>query len=136
MPWNQKTAITSALRKVWRTSDGYKAALAAAKESYTVTSKHGSAMRRVHFECKNCACFFSRDEVHVDHILPCVDPMHGWQGWDIFIKNLFDPDRLQILCTPCHAEKTKLEGSLRAAIRKTLKADTSPKKTKKRAKEI
>jgi hypothetical protein len=116
-----RAAITSALRRVWRTSLGYREALEAAKEEYTVPSKHGSPMRRVHFACKECLCYFQREAVHVDHVDPVVDPVAGFLGWDQFIDRLFYGPQ-QVLCTACHDAKTTRERDQRTLARRAAKA--------------
>lgn len=48
--------------------------------------------------------------VFVDHIDPAVDPHKGWQGYDVFIERLFvEKQDLQLLCKPCHDEKSMAE---------------------------
>lgn len=124
-----KGAITSSLRRLWRTSDGYEDALAAAKKSYTVQSKHGKAMRRVHFGCATCGQFFGRDDVHVDHVEPIVLAC-GFETWDKFIDRLFF-GKMQILCEHCHGVKTKIEQAERAEVRRALKPSKPTKRIKK-----
>lgn len=63
--------------------------------------------------CATCKKTFGRSEIAVDHISPIV-PVTGWDGWDGFIERLFcDSDKLQVLCVPCHAVKTKAENAER-----------------------
>jgi 5-methylcytosine-specific restriction endonuclease McrA len=46
----------------------------------------------------------------VDHIKPVVDPIKGFQSWDIFIDRLFcEASNLQAICKPCHLLKTNKE---------------------------
>lgn len=48
--------------------------------------------------------------VHVDHIIPVIDPDIGWVSWDDVINKLFsERDNLQLLCHACHEEKTNDE---------------------------
>jgi len=48
--------------------------------------------------------------VHVDHIIPVVDPAKGWEGWDVLIERLFcEEDNLRVLCTACHKVVTDEE---------------------------
>jgi hypothetical protein len=58
--------------------------------------------------------------VEVDHITPAVDPIKGRTTWDEFIHRLLDvtEKELQVLCVPCHQEKTAAEGQIRKANRK------------------
>lgn len=48
--------------------------------------------------------------VHVDHILPVIDPTIGFETWDKTIDRMFcEVDGLQVLCTKCHDIKTNEE---------------------------
>jgi len=45
--------------------------------------------------------------VHVDHILPIVDPDVGFVSYDVLIERMFcEADNLQVLCNDCHTIKT------------------------------
>ncbi len=57
---------------------------------------------------------FKSKEINVDHIIPVVDPIKGFESIEIFIENLFcDENNLQILCVSCHSQKTALENTNR-----------------------
>ena len=57
--------------------------------------------------------------MEVDHIKPVVDPVQGFQTWDLFINNLYcESENLQAICKPCHKEKTLKEKKKRNAHRK------------------
>ena len=48
--------------------------------------------------------------VHVDHILPIIDPDVGFVSYDMMIERMFcEADNLQILCSDCHTIKTNDE---------------------------
>lgn len=48
--------------------------------------------------------------VHVDHIVPVIDPNVGFVSWDEVINRLFcEADDLQVLCRECHKEVTAEE---------------------------
>lgn len=48
--------------------------------------------------------------VHVDHVIPVVDPNIGFVNWDFYINRLFcEADNLQALCHKCHLEKSNRE---------------------------
>ena len=60
----------------------------------------------------------------VDHIDPIVDPAIGFNGWDNLISRMFcEVDKLQVLCKPCHDEKTKKETAVAKARRAKEKND-------------
>ena len=44
--------------------------------------------------------------VHIDHIVPIVDPEVGFTTWDDYIERMFcEKDGLQVLCKACHDVK-------------------------------
>jgi 5-methylcytosine-specific restriction endonuclease McrA len=48
---------------------------------------------------------------HIDPVVPVDDPN---TSWDTIIKRLYvEEDKLQVLCTSCHKEKTKEENRIR-----------------------
>lgn len=56
--------------------------------------------------------------IFVDHREPVV-PLTGFTTWDDYIKRLFcEVDNLDLLCKPCHDEKTSEEAAIRAEHRK------------------
>lgn len=117
--WNLASVLRSALREAWRNSPLMREALENAKEEYTVRSKHGLPLRRVHFRCAGCRECFKREEVRVDHIAPVVCPLTGFQDWDVYVTRLFcESSKLQVLCEACHDVKTAREKAVRTATRK------------------
>ena len=70
-----------------------------------------------YYRCEKCRKI--TDHVDVDHKDPAVDPVLGWQGYDIFIERLFcSPDNLWGLCETCHSKKTTKENTTRKASKK------------------
>lgn len=70
------------------------------------------------YRCKACGGLFVRRDVAVDHIEPVVRTT-GWVGFDDFIQRLFCPiGGLQVLCKPCHKEKTQKENAERRQHKK------------------
>jgi 5-methylcytosine-specific restriction endonuclease McrA len=54
-----------------------------------------------------------KNNVHVDHIEPIINPATGWISWDDTISRMFcEKDNLQVLCTICHDEKTNKEKAI------------------------
>lgn len=44
-----------------------------------------------------------KNNVHVDHIVPVIDPAVGFVSWDETIKRLYcEKEGLQVLCSACH----------------------------------
>jgi len=63
-----------------------------------------------------------KGKVHVDHIVPTI-PLKGFKNtvwdWNEYIENMFcGEEGLQLLCKPCHDEKTKKENELRRKYKK------------------
>jgi 5-methylcytosine-specific restriction endonuclease McrA len=59
-----------------------------------------------HFRCALCEDDFPAKQVQVDHIVE----IGREKTWDEFIDGLFcEGDNLQVLCIPCHKQKTKEE---------------------------
>ena len=66
------------------------------------------------YNCAMCKKYFERKQVQVDHKEPIIDPTTGFTSWDTYINNLFvSSDGLQVLCRPCHKDKTSKENSKR-----------------------
>ena len=92
----QKWAPISESLSAARTRRGFYRCAGCGEEVPATMKKEGSVRRE-----KN---------VHVDHIQPVIDPAVGWVSWDDTIEKMFSElDNLQVLCTPCHTEKTNEE---------------------------
>lgn len=108
--WNLRTRIMSKLREVSRWDpDGTEAFLRARRGKFRING------RLVwHHECAMCKNLFPYHQVQKDHIEPVVR-LSGFKGdWNTVIERLFPgPDGYQILCIPCHTQKTLDENSRR-----------------------
>ena len=52
----------------------------------------------------------------MDHVVPVVDPVRGFDGWDSFIARLFvEADGYRCLCTDCHTKVTAEQRAIRKA---------------------
>ena len=97
--WDYKPYVKSSLRKIWRWSPN----------------------RRLCLKSKFCAyCKKAKKKLFADHIDPVVNPLKGFETWDIYIERLFQ-GVLQPLCKACHKGKSKEEAKVRAQTRKLLK---------------
>lgn len=66
------------------------------------------------YKCNVCLDTFARKGVNVDHIEPVVDPIKGFEGWDVYINRMFcGKDGFQILCKTCHDFKSQEEKKIR-----------------------
>lgn len=107
-----RSFVTGALRTATRRwPPKYKAL----KEAFTgrqVNSKTGKLA--MHYRCAGCSSEFVSGDVQVDHKKPAVDPTKGFVSWDVYVDRLYcEASNLQVLCKPCHAEKTAEEKKLR-----------------------
>ena len=67
-----------------------------------------------HFLCAMCQGEFPSKQVVIDHILPVIDPQVGFISWDVFIERLYcGKENMQVLCVPCHKEKSAIENKER-----------------------
>lgn len=61
------------------------------------------------YQCAACEQWFMDKEVQVDHITP-AGSLKDYKDLPGFTKRLFcEPEDLQILCIPCHQQKTNRE---------------------------
>jgi hypothetical protein len=131
-PYDQKDFIEKVLRGAFKKTPMYHAAKRRAKEEFTVESKHGKPMRRVHFKCALCGRFFldkkGAKEIAVDHIEPVVPVDRPLTGVGEYVERLYcKEENLQVLCNytklrdgvkACHKIKTAEENAARAAATK------------------
>ena len=86
----------------------------AIREAYVKTEKNPKTGRAVKmYKCACCEALFMRSELQVDHKEPVV-PIEGFDNWDGLINRLFcKSEERQVLCIPCHQEKSKEENKQR-----------------------
>jgi len=59
------------------------------------------------YQCAACGEWFQGKETQVDHIVPC-GTLKSFEDIGPFVRRLFcEADGLQVVCKPCHAEKTR-----------------------------
>lgn len=59
-----------------------------------------------------------KNNIHVDHIIPIIDPAVGWTTYDEMIDRMFcELENLQVLCDECHVIKTNEEKAIAKARR-------------------
>jgi 5-methylcytosine-specific restriction endonuclease McrA len=65
--------------------------------------------QKYEYQCASCNKWFKATDVQIDHIVPCGS-LRSYNDLPIFVERLFcEPDGLQVLCKPCHQEKTNEE---------------------------
>lgn len=75
-------------------------------------AKNRGRIERGIYRCNKCKDEYPAKSVQLDHIVPVIDPATGFTDWDSFIRRLFvDASGYQVLCRPCHTEKTNKENS-------------------------
>lgn len=122
--FNQNSAIRSAIRRVFSRSPLAIETLEKARRERPWYKKDGTqaVKPRVEFLCSSCNEWFMRKDIQVDHDVPVIDPVKGFEGWEIFVERLFcDPNNLKTLCLSCHKNKTDEEKRVRAINRKKAK---------------
>lgn len=104
--------IKSALRSASQRWPPRYSALNEACTGQKVNPKSGRLAK--HYVCACCNTPFPAKDVQVDHINPIIDPVVGFETWDVLISNLFcEKGNLQVLCKPCHLNKTNAEKALK-----------------------
>ena len=98
----KRSFIVSALRRAsgrWAPKNDAKAAARIARNTY---------------RCASCAKTFGNSDIHIDHIIPVVDPAKGFTTWDDFITRLFvEINGFRAVCTTCHSEITAKQRNVR-----------------------
>ena len=103
-----KSFVTSAIRGAFGRFPNKFEALKKAAVGKRVNEKTGRVA--MHYVCASCGGEFPSRDVAVDHKKPVVDTAKGFVSWDEYIKRMFCTiTNLQVLCTACHAVKTKQE---------------------------
>lgn len=97
--------IRSALRAAWSRWPPKYRLLAAAKRKYEGPNKR----LKWEFLCNECKTYHPQKDVSVDHIVP-AGSLRSFEDIGTFCERLFvGEDKLQVLCTGCHALKTAEE---------------------------
>ena len=100
--------VISALRSYMKRFPPKWKALKAASLGRLINKRSGRLAE--HYRCAECLEPFVARDVQVDHINPVVDPAKGFEDWPTYMERLYcEADNLQVLCKPCHKEKTNAE---------------------------
>lgn len=97
--------IRSALRKAFR----FWKPMAIALEKAARVYKGPNTRQKKEYQCARCEHWFPRTQVEIDHIEECGSLM-CLEDIPIFVERLTreEPEAYQVLCKPCHKEKTKV----------------------------
>ena len=100
--------VISALRAHMKRFPPKWKALKAAMVGKKVNKRSGRLAE--HYLCASCGGFFVARDVQVDHIDPVVSQEEGFQDWWTYMNRLYcEAENLQVLCKPCHKDKTNAE---------------------------
>lgn len=84
---------------------------------------NGNVKTKTLYRCAHCLKLFGTKQVQVDHRIPIVSVIEGFEDWNVYIPALLCPvNNLQVLCKPCHKEKSASEMGERAIHRKKRKS--------------
>jgi 5-methylcytosine-specific restriction endonuclease McrA len=116
-PYNQSSAVRSALRRAFSRSPIVWEILKEGKRYFAKFNKNGARAKKdgVETHCQVCDTWTRTPiKVAVDHIEPVVpvdgsfDPKNP--DWNMYIRRLWcDKTNLQRICDSCHDAKTQLE---------------------------
>lgn len=98
-------AIRSALRSKFR----YWKPIILAKKKAERKYKGPNKRQQFEYQCNNCKKWFKSTDVEVDHIIEC-GKLNCYEDIVPFLKRLTieNINGFQVLCKPCHKDKTKL----------------------------
>lgn len=98
--------LRSGLRRQFRYWKPMLEAKRLVKRPYTGTNKR----QKFEYQCNHCKNWFKESDTQIDHIDP-VGSLLAWEDVLPFLKKLIpeDPAAFQVLCKPCHQQKTNTE---------------------------
>lgn len=84
------------------------------------TAEKRSKVGRNEYVCECCGTINPKKNTRMDHIIPIIDPLKGWQGFSDEYMDRFFPDASgwQRLCLDCDYTKTQAENQIRKETRK------------------
>lgn len=97
--------IRSSLRRTFRF---WKPMMIALEKASRPNQSANKRLKR-EFQCNHCKLWFKRTDVQIDHIEECGS-LSKYGDLVPFLERLTreSPDSFQVLCKPCHVDKTKL----------------------------
>ena len=104
-----ESAFWSFIRSALRNKSMWWKPILQCKLSAKRTYKGPNKRQKFEYQCNKCKNWFPEKKVQVDHIIPagslnCAADLPG------FVERLFcEKENLQVLCSGCHDEKTKIE---------------------------
>lgn len=89
-----------------------------------MAEKRSKLPERNSYFCENpeCGVIGGKKDFVMDHILPVVDPVKGFIGFDDYISRMFcSPEGFQRICKHCNKEKTDKENQTRTKVKREKK---------------
>ena len=105
-----ESAYFSKIRSVLRGGFRYWKPMMLALENSSRPHKGQNKRQKKEYKCAECKKHFKRADVQIDHKIPCGS-LKSYEDVVPFIErmNREDPNDYQVLCKPCHQEKTNKE---------------------------
>ena len=127
-PYNQSSAIGSALRRAFSRSPIVREVLLDGRREVPKFKKDGKRSKKdsVQYQCEVCGKWVASTKVSVDHLNPVVPPDGSFDSknpdWNMYINRLWcDRSNLQRICDDCHDIKTAAESEVRKQLRHSQK---------------
>jgi len=104
-----ESAFWSFIRSALRQKSRWWKPITQCKQKARRPYKGPNKRQKFEYQCKYCEQWFPEKRVNVDHITP-AGTLRTAADLPGFVERLFcEIDGLQVLCSNCHDEKTKLE---------------------------
>ena len=104
-----ESAFWSFIRSALRQKSRWWKPITQCKQKARLPYKGPNKRQKFEYQCKYCEQWFPEKRVNVDHITP-AGTLRSAADLPGFVERLFcEIDGLQVLCSNCHDEKTKLE---------------------------
>ena len=104
-----ESAFWSFIRSALRQKSRWWKPITQCKQKARRPYKGPNKRQKFEYQCKYCEQWFPEKRVNVDHITP-AGTLRSAADLPGFVERLFcEIDGLQVLCSNCHDEKTKLE---------------------------
>lgn len=116
----QRRSIINRLRQGSRYWPAKKICLDKAREDVEIgIYKNGSPKFKIKYKCNKCSGLFNIQDINVNHKIPVIDPIEGFQDWNTYINRLYcKSDNLEVLCIPCHDALTLKQNKKRTKSKK------------------
>lgn len=114
-PYNQNSAIRSALRRAFSRSPLVTEVLNDSRREVPRYKKDGTLAKRpyVRRQCQVCGEWVGSTKISVDHIDPVIPSDGTFEDWNTYVDRLWcnkiGKANLQRICDACHDKKTQTE---------------------------